>query len=151
MLWAFALAKRLLEPDALPPTITLETCEVNSSKPSGAFKVYKSSSHTNQELYWTGNCFNIVDILKVPEINTFLKLVEQPRNAAKPCGVSKSSDMKIGWTSELELETCCQILSEWSTNSPLVYSCAYPFLMFTKATSSALFSGILYGEYYGEA
>ena len=43
-----------------------------------------------------GTDCSISDILKVPGMNTFLKLDEQARKEAKPVGLSKSHDMKTG-------------------------------------------------------
>ena len=45
---------------------------------------------------WRGTDCSISDMLNVPGINTFLKLVEQAKKEAKPVGLSKSHDMKIG-------------------------------------------------------
>ena len=43
-------------------------------------------------------------MLKVPWMKSFLKLLEAPRKAAKPKGLSKSADMKMG--SSLWLDAC---------------------------------------------
>jgi len=60
------------------------------------------------------------DMLKVPGTKTFLKLVEQAKNEAKPRGVSKSQDRNTG-DSDLALADKELLHKSWafSANSPL--------------------------------
>lgn len=72
----------------------------------------------------------------MPEMYTFLKLLEHAKKVASPNGVSKSVDIKTGLVSEVESLRCSHTVLEWFTNSSLEILVSAPFLMTTRAVAS---------------